>query len=104
MTRLLMIAGVAVALAGCASSYENRVASRLHGLGLSRPMSQCMAERMVDRLSVVQLRKLSMLGKDYRGDVRDMSVGEVLDRFQALGDPEILDVVTRSSIGCAIAA
>lgn len=104
MNRLLLIAVSAAALAGCASSYESRVASRLHSLGLSRPMSECMAGRMVDRLSVVQLRKLSLLGKDYRGDVRDMSVGEVLDRFQALGDPEIVDVVTRSSIGCAIAA
>ena len=92
----------ALALGGCQTP-ETRVRSRLVGLGISPPMAHCMAERMVDRLSYAQLRRLGELGGIARHDVRDMRVGELIERTRALQDPEILAVVSRAAIGCAIA-
>src|SRR3546814_18958306 len=50
-----------LALSGCATP-ESKVRSRLIGLGVSPPMAGCMADRMVDRLSYAQLRRLGELG------------------------------------------
>src|SRR3546814_4561603 len=65
-----------LALAGCATP-ESKVRSRLIGLGVSPPMAGCMADRMVDRLSYAQLRRLGELGGLAKHDVRDMRVGEL---------------------------
>lgn len=89
-------------LAGCQTP-QSKVRSRLVGLGVSPPMAGCMADRMVDRLSYRQLQRLGELGGISRHDVRDMRVGELIERTRALQDPEILAVVSRAALGCAIA-
>lgn len=48
----LPLALLALALAGCATP-ETRLRTGLNNAGLSKAMSACMAERMVDRLSLV---------------------------------------------------
>lgn len=93
----------AALLAGCAAGYEGRVAERLHAAGLPRPIADCMAGRMVDRLSTAQLQRIAKFGKNFDRNVRDMSIGEITRRFSAIGDPEIVEVVTRAGLGCAIA-
>lgn len=95
----------ALALGACATaSPETRVRTALIDAGVDRPVAACMAERMVDRLSISQLRKLGSLSKIRDQDVRTMTVDQLLRRTRALGDPEILQVVTTAGIGCAIAA
>src|SRR3546814_13444823 len=84
------------------STPESKVRSRLIEVGVSPPMAGCMAERVVDRLSYAQLRRLGELGRIAGDDVRDMRVGELLERTRALQDPEILSVVSRAALGCAI--
>src|SRR3546814_12001323 len=81
-----------LALAAC-STPESKVRSRLIGLGVSPPMAGCMADRMVDRLSYAQLRRLGELGGLAKHDVRDMRVGELLERTRAFQDPEVFSVV-----------
>ena len=90
----------ALTLAGCATP-ETRLRNGLHDAGLSAPMSACMAERMVDRLSLVQLRRLSALGslKDKR--IADLSLDQFLHKVRALKDAEILAVTTSSAAVCA---
>src|SRR3546814_8933179 len=68
-----------IGLAAC-STPESKVRSRLIEVGVSPPMAGCMAERVVDRLSYAQLRRLGELGRIAGDDVRDMRVGERLDR------------------------
>lgn len=105
MKHLFVPALVGVALVGaCASSYESRITSRLTDVGLSRPIASCMAGRMVDRLSTSQLKTLARFGKGIDGDIRDMTIGEVTRRFAGIGDPEIIEVMTRAGLGCALAA
>ena len=91
----------ALTLAGCATP-ETRLRTGLHNAGLSEAMSACMAERMVDRLSLVQLRRLSALGslKDKR--ITDLSLDQFLRKVRALKDPEILAVSTSSAAICAL--
>jgi hypothetical protein len=93
-----------LAVAGCATpSPEARVRASLLNAGLPRPMAECMAQRLVDRLSMQELRKLGSLAKLREKNVGDMSIKELMHRVRALDDPHILKVVTTAGIGCAIA-
>lgn len=103
MKKFAVLAAV-LALSACASvSPEAKVRARLMEAGLSRPMAGCMAERLVDRLSTQELRRLGSLAKLGNSDMGSMTVDEFLHRIRALDDPHILTVVTRAGIGCAIA-
>jgi hypothetical protein len=92
------------ALAGCAQPFEGRVASKLAEAGLSRPMADCMAKRWVERLSVIQLQKISSLSEDLsreRGEGR-LTVARFIERVRAVDDPEVVEVVTSSTVACAL--
>ena len=93
---------VLATLAACATP-ENRVKTALLEAGLSEAVSTCMAARMTDRLSIAQLRKLAAAGRG-AGPVGRMSLSELASRVRAIGDPEIVSVVTSAGVGCAIAS
>ncbi len=90
-----MLAAAAL-LSGCAVP-EARLRAGLVRAGLPKPLSACMAERMVDRLSLAQLMRIA--------DLPAADDAESLDQFQhrvrALGDPEILGVTSSSAALCA---
>lgn len=88
-------------LAACATP-ETRVKRGLMSAGLSEPISACMAERMVDRLSLGQLNKLRGLGKLQKQNPGDISFNEFVKRTKSLRDPEIVGVVTSSGVICAV--
>ena len=95
---------VALALSACATvSPEARVRSKLVEAGIKPPVAGCMAERMVDRLSLAQLKRVGSLGGLAKHDMRGMSVDELAHRLRALQDPEIIAVVLKAGIGCSIA-
>lgn len=94
---------VVMMLSACATP-ETRVRTALMDAGLSKPVASCMADRMVDRLSLIQLNKLSGLKKLRDKDVRKLSVDEFLKRTRSLQDPEILGVVSSSGLICAVKA
>jgi len=103
LTYLALIA-LTLPLAACTSvGPEAKVRNALLDAGLSHRMAECMAERMVDRLSIPQLRRLNSLAKLPKKDVGNMTVDEFLYRTRALEDPEIFAVVSRAGLGCAIA-
>ena len=97
---LFALAGTAL-LASCATP-ETRVRNGLMDAGLSQPMAACMADRMVDRLSLGQLNKLSGLGKLDDKKAGNITLNEFVKRTKALRDPEILGVVSSSSVVCAV--
>ncbi|WP_321326729.1 hypothetical protein [uncultured Parasphingorhabdus sp.] len=88
-------------LSACATP-ETRVRNGLMSAGLSAPVSACMADRMVDRLSLGQLRKLGDLGKLKNRDPGEVTVKEFVKETRSLQDPEILGVVTSSGLICAV--
>ena len=98
---LLPVLALALLLAGCATP-EPRLRTGLQNAGLSKAMSACMAERMVDRLSLLQLRRLASLGSLKDKHVADLTLDQFFRKVRALKDPEILTVSTSSAAVCAL--
>jgi len=96
--RLLSIAAAAM-LSGCAMP-EARLRAGLINAGLSPPLAGCMAHRMADRLSLIQLRRIGDLPQAREA----VSTGEFLHRVRALRDPEILSVSASAAALCAVRA
>ncbi len=92
----LALSACAVALSACAVP-EAKLRTGLANAGLPRPLAACMAERMVDRLSLAQLMRIADLPRARRAE----SVDQLLRRLRALGDPQIVAVATSSAALCA---
>ena len=86
-----------LALSACAIP-EARLRAGLRNAGLSRALAACMAERMVDRLSLAQLSRIGDLPRASSS----VSVSEFLHRIRSLGDPQILGVSSSSAALCAV--
>jgi hypothetical protein len=96
MLKLETAALLALASAGCVSKLaEGRVRSALVDAGLSKPNAACMAERMTDRLSIGQLRKLEALQAPKR------SLSDYVTTVQRVGDRELVQVTVSSALLCA---
>ena len=97
MNSLRFIAAVAIALAatGCVSKIaENRVQSALVRAGLSDANSRCMARRMVDRLTIRQLKKLEAL----KGEKR--SIADYVAAVRRVNDAKAIEVTVSSAVLC----
>ena len=84
-------------LAACSPSKiaYGSVKSAMRDAGLSEPNAACMAERMTDRLSLMQLQKLKQL----KGAKR--SLGDYVNAVRRVGDAEALAVTASSAALCA---
>ncbi|WP_242124442.1 hypothetical protein [Sphingobium sp. Sx8-8] len=90
-------------LSACATvSPESRLRAGLMDAGISPRMSACMAEKMVDRLSLAQLHRLQSLVSLRKSHMGDMTVDRFLYKVRALDDPEIFTVTSKAAIICAI--
>ncbi|HEX7876494.1 MAG TPA: hypothetical protein VF489_07895 [Sphingobium sp.] len=92
----------ALLLSSCATvSPESRVRAGLIEAGVSPRMAACMAERMVDRLSLIQLRRIQSLASLRKSRIEDMTIDRFLYKVRALEDPEIFTVTSKAAIVCA---
>lgn len=93
-----------LAAGACAQPFGGRVAGRLVEAGLPRPVAECMAERWVNRLSLLQLQKIAGLAEDLQRERSQsrLTIGRFVERVRGLDDPEIVQVVTTSSVVCAL--
>ena len=66
-------------------------------------MAGCMAERMAQRLSVIQLRKLENLRAQEGERAIPLSIAEFLERVRRVDDGEVLEVAASSAAVCAFA-
>jgi hypothetical protein len=82
---------------GCtpAKLAEGRVRSALVNAGLSQSNAACMAERMTDRLSLGQLRKLQALQAPKR------SLADYVYTVRRVGDGQLIEVTASSALLCA---
>ncbi|MBP6361887.1 MAG: hypothetical protein KA233_05690 [Novosphingobium sp.] len=96
MKNFLIIAVIGAA-AACAPSKlaYGQVKSAMIEAGLSEKNAACMATRMTDRLSLMQLNKLRKL----KGEKR--SLGDYVDAVRKVGDAEALSVTASSAALCA---
>ena len=90
----------AIMLAGCAQQIaEDRVRSALTDAGLAERTASCMARRMVDRLTIAQLRRLEELERP-SDTSREASLSDYLDRVRRVGDAEVIAVTASSAALC----
>src|SRR4029450_1832701 len=87
---------VLMLLSGCATP-ESRLRTALIEAGLPEDLSACMADRMVDRLSLAQLYRLSDLKRAGRAE----RVDQFLHSVRSLGDAEIWTVTSSTAALCA---
>ncbi|HKX78177.1 MAG TPA: hypothetical protein VJM34_06645 [Novosphingobium sp.] len=71
-----------------------RVRSALVEAGLSRQNADCMADRMVERLTIRQLRKLEALKSEKR------SLVDYVSAVRRVGDAEVIGVTASSAALC----
>lgn len=91
------LAALAMFVTACtpAKLAEGRVRSALVDAGLSEPNAACMAERMTDRLTLGQLRKLQALQSPKR------SIADYVMTVRRVGDRELIEVTVGSALLCA---
>ena len=89
--------GLAASLAACTPSKlaYGQVKSAMKDAGLSDANSACMASRMTDRLSLVQLNKLRKLKSPRQ------TLGEYVVAVRKYGDAEAIEVTASSAALCA---
>lgn len=94
--RIILPIGALLMLAAC-STPEARMRAGLVDAGIDQQTAACMADRMVHRLTLPQLRRLSDIGKAERS--RDLD--QFLYRVRSLDDPRIVGVTVSSAALCA---
>jgi hypothetical protein len=92
--QIIAVIGAAAACAPSKLAY-GQVKSAMIEAGLSEKNAACMATRMTDRLSLMQLNKLRKL----KGEKR--SLGDYVDAVRKVGDAEALSVTASSAALCA---
>jgi hypothetical protein len=100
--RLAPVGALAALLltAGCVEKIaEYRVRAALIDAGLSERNSDCMAHRMVDRLTIRQLRKLEALKDNGHGQRR--SLMDYVAAVERVGDSKVIAVTASSAALCA---
>lgn len=100
---ILVCAGIALQTGLARPVVKWQVESALTQSGLSEERADCMADRMVDRLTVWQLWKLRQGMAAREGEPEQASgMGELIKRLRRVGDFEAVSVVTTSAGLCAI--
>lgn len=98
---MIVIAGTS--LSSCVERIaETRVRSALAEAGLSPSVSDCMAARMVDRLSLDQLRSLERLKARSGERAQPSTAAEYVERVRRVGDLEVVSVTGSSAALCAV--
>jgi hypothetical protein len=97
MRRLLVPVLLLAATAGCAQQIaEHRVRAALVSAGLSERNADCMAHRMVRKLTIRQLRRLEAL----KGEKR--SIADYVIAVRRVGDARAVAVTAKSAAVCEL--
>ena len=110
MRKLLIAIALLVVLAGGAifsgladPLIEWRVRTALVEAGVNERRAECMAGRMVERLTPVQLWMLRQAMAAQPGEPdKGYGLGELVKRLRRVGDGEVIAVITTSAGLCAI--
>jgi len=101
---LIIALGAGALFSGLADPLvEMQVKGALVESGIGEKNAQCMAERMVDRLSIGQLWKLRQGMAAQDGEPEEgYGLGELVKRLNRVGDGEAVAVLSTSAGLCAI--
>ncbi|MBA4008082.1 MAG: hypothetical protein C0486_04790 [Erythrobacter sp.] len=100
---VLLLAGGAVYTGLANPLIEWQVKSALVDSGIGEKRAACMAERMVDRLTIGQLWKLRQGMAPQEGEPEEgLGLGELVKRLRRVKDGEAVAVLTTSAGLCAV--
>lgn len=100
---LLLLAGAALYTGVADPVVKWRVESSLVEAGMSEKQAECMAGRMVDRLTIGQLWNLRQAMQPREGEPEQAdNFGEIVKRLRRVDDFETVAVVTTSSGLCSL--
>lgn len=88
-------------LAACASPSQ-RITRNLADLGVPPRQAECMGNRLGERLSIGQLRRLQELSGIRAERLQRMSIRQIADKLTDEKDPALIAEFIRAGIGCAI--
>lgn len=97
MIRLLAAAAL-LTLAACATPAQ-RISTKLVELGVPSRQAECMGDKLQQRLSLSQLRRLAEVT---RGRDEKLSFREIARRLDDTGDPALVAEVLRAGVGCVL--
>lgn len=98
---LFALIALPLALAACATPAQ-RITSNLTGLGVPPRQAQCMGNRLGERLSIGQLRRLQELTGLRPERFERMSIREIANRLTDERDPGLVAEFLRAGVGCLI--
>ena len=100
---VLLLAGGTVYTGLANPLVEMQVKGALVESGIGEKRAACMAERMVDRLTIGQLWKLRQGMAPQAGEPEEgYGLGELVKRLRRVGDGEAVAVLTTSAGLCAV--
>jgi len=100
---VLLLAGGAVYTGLADPLIRWQVKGALVDAGIGERRAECMAERMVDRLTVAQLWKLRQGMAPQAGEPEDgYGLGELVKRLRRVDDDEVVAVLATSAGLCAV--
>ena len=100
---VLLLAGGAVYTGLANPLVEAQVKGALVQSGIGEKRAACMAERMVDRLTIGQLWKLRQGMAPQEGEPEEgLGLGELVKRLRRVKDGEAVAVLTTSAGLCAV--
>ncbi|WP_372919310.1 hypothetical protein [Sandarakinorhabdus sp.] len=91
----------ALLLAACATPAQ-RITTNLVDLGVNPGQAQCMGNRLGERLSLGQLRRLQQLTGLRSERFGRMSIREIAGRLNDDRDPGLVAEFLRAGVGCLI--
>ena len=100
--RKILLGAAVLWLGGCGAVAQNKVETALTDAGLSKPVAGCMADRMVDKLSIEQLRSIGRLKEKSGNRGEGVGLAEFLLQHRGELDPEVYSVIARAGVGCAL--
>lgn len=96
------VAALAISTGAVDRVVEWRVKTGLIDAGVSDKRATCMSARMVDRLSIMQLRKLQNIEAQEGEPAEPTGLGDYIKRVRRIGDDEVIAVTGSSAALCAV--
>lgn len=100
MLRFSVLSGL-VLMAACASPSQ-RISAKLIGYGVPPSQAECMGDRLEQRLSISQLKRLGAVAEMSRNSAGRMTVNDLARALNRPGDEAIVAEVLRTGLGCLI--
>lgn len=96
-----ILVALPLALTACATPSQ-RITRNLAELGVPQRQATCMGNRLGERLSIGQLRRLQELTSIRIERLQRMSIRQIADKLTDEKDPGLVAEFLRAGLGCAI--